>query len=96
MYKVTQQKIEGIPTNRYTLICYINQDGNNIEVWSCKNLSEESLIKLISTNKDDSYTFVLDVLKTGNGPAILSDSFELLPIAVKHEIKAKPKWRLFS
>lgn len=92
MFKITQQLTDsGELSNLYTLVCYSYSENSrsNIQAWSVSNLSEIDLAKMLqgrSNSESGDADFAFVVLKSGNGPAILTGQGDLMTLPVKQEI----------
>ncbi len=86
MYKITKSS-----ANRFTIICYLYDEDShsNKELWSATNITEDGVAQFLNTEKDaqTDFDFGLDLLKSGNGPAFLTDRGSLLPAPVKTPAK---------
>ena len=98
MYKIFQQKDRnGVPTNKYTLECYLfDEDSHsNTKFAVFDNLSELDMAQVMQTYanvQDDELDFSFITLKSGNGPVILAvdgPHVDLLPVPVKMRAEEK-------
>lgn len=83
MFKITEQ-----PDKKYTVNCYYYNENShqNVEVWSATNLDEIEVAKVLQGRSDEQLEdtdFAFVVLKSGNGPAILTDHGNLVTAPVK-------------
>lgn len=88
MFKIIQQFDEfNEPSKFFTVYCYYFDtcSHSNQEAWSIRNLLELDVARLLQDRNNDNldmdFTFV--VVKSGNGPAIITDHGELMSAPVK-------------
>lgn len=89
MYKIIQQTDEtGRAIPKYTLFCYYYDKNCNInrEAWSVRNLTEMGVANLLQGRADvqlEDQDFAFVVVKSGNGPALLTSDGDLVTVPVK-------------
>ncbi len=92
MFKIIQQRDNsGMPTNKYTVECYVFDSSSHSNVkWAVfENISEKDVARYLQRDSelqqaDLDWSFV--VLKSGNGPVILTAEGDLMAASVKTPI----------